>query len=93
MMVLSLPGRKTQCCVIHFVPARETGSIFDGSGYFSARRINEAGEPIPEDFVSSWFCSPVIHSVPASTGHQCKMRAESLAVLISKLKRDGWQGA
>jgi hypothetical protein len=46
-------GPRFKYCEIRFVPVRESGSIFGGSGCFSARQVNEAGEPIPHVFFSS----------------------------------------
>jgi hypothetical protein len=79
--IMALPGSgpRWEYCEIRFVLVRESGSIFDGSGYFSARRVNEAGEPMPDVFFSYLYCSPVIHAVPQSaapTMHHCKMRVE-----------------
>jgi hypothetical protein len=96
--IMALPGSgpRWEYREIRFVPVRESGTIFDGNGSFSAQRVNESGEPVPDVFFSSMYCSPVIQAVPASTAaamHNCRVRQEYRAELISTLRRDGWQEA
>jgi hypothetical protein len=65
-------------------------------GYFSARRVNEAGKSFSDGFFSSVYGSLVIHFAPATTTrarNQCKVRMDYRAELIRRLRRDGWREA
>jgi hypothetical protein len=46
--IMALPGGgpRFEYCEMRFVPIRESGSIFDRSGYFSARRLGANRQPV-----------------------------------------------
>ena len=93
--IMALPANGPHCeyCEIQFVPVRESGSIFDGSGYFSVRRIDARGELVPDPFFSALHSSPVVRSrrsFSVNPFHRCRQQAEYLEALLGKLIRDGW---
>jgi len=93
IMALPASGPPCEYCEVHFVPLRESGSIFDGNGYFSVRRTDARGELVSDPFFSALHSSPVIRSrrsFSVNPFHRCRQRAEYLEELVGKLTRDGW---
>jgi hypothetical protein len=94
--IMALPGNGPgfEYCEIRFVPVRESGSIFDGSGYFSARRLGANRQPLSDAWFSAEYCSPIIHTSPGSAKppiHQCQRSGEYAVRLVDMLHQDGWK--